>query len=96
MEILEILCKELNIRRTQAEAAVKLLDDGNTVPFIARYRKEATGGLDDDQLRALTGRGKPRRIPILHQFLFILQIACLDLPHRCQNCLFRFIRCQKL
>ena len=56
MEILEILCKELNIRRTQAEAAVKLLDDGNTVPFIARYRKEATGGLDDDQLRALTDR----------------------------------------
>ena len=56
MEILEILCSELNIRRTQAEAAVKLLDDGNTVPFIARYRKEATGGLDDDQLRALTER----------------------------------------
>ena len=56
MEILEIHCRELNIRRTQAEAAVKLLDDGNTVPFIARYRKEATGGLDDDQLRALTER----------------------------------------
>jgi len=56
MDILDILCKELGIRRTQAEAAVKLLDDGNTVPFIARYRKEATGGLDDEVLRTLTER----------------------------------------
>ncbi len=56
MEILDILCAELGIRKTQAEAAVKLLDDGNTVPFIARYRKEATGGLDDEILRNLTER----------------------------------------
>ena len=56
MEILDILCKELGIKQTQAEAAVKLLDDGNTVPFIARYRKEATGGLDDEVLRNLTER----------------------------------------
>ena len=56
MEILDILCAELGIRKTQAEAAVKLLDDGNTVPFIARYRKEATGGLDDEVLRNLTER----------------------------------------
>ena len=56
MEILEILCSELNIRRTQAEAAVKLLDDGNTVHFIARYRKEVTGGLNDEVLRKLETR----------------------------------------
>ena len=56
MEILDILSVELGIRKTQAEAAVKLLDDDNTVPFIARYRKEATGGLDDEVLRALTER----------------------------------------
>ncbi|MGM9653355.1 MAG: Tex family protein [Eubacteriales bacterium] len=54
--ILDILCAELSLRRAQAEAAVRLLDDGNTVPFIARYRKEATGGLNDKQLRALTER----------------------------------------
>jgi len=50
------LSKELNIRESQIEAAVKLLDEGNTVPFIARYRKEATGGLTDEQLRNLSER----------------------------------------
>ena len=49
--IIEILCAELNIKRHQAENAIALIDDGNTVPFIARYRKEATGGMDDTQLR---------------------------------------------
>lgn len=52
----ERLAKELNIGRGQAEAAVRLLDEGNTVPFIARYRKEATGGLTDEQLRNLYER----------------------------------------
>jgi len=47
---------ELDVRRQQVEAAVGLLDDGATVPFIARYRKEATGGLDDTQLRMLEQR----------------------------------------
>ena len=42
-KIVLLLAKELNIRPAQAEAALQLLDDGNTVPFIARYRKEATG-----------------------------------------------------
>ena len=56
MEINEIISRELSVARTRVDAAVKLLDDGNTVPFIARYRKEATGGLDDDQLRTLTDR----------------------------------------
>ena len=54
MDVIKKLSEELGIRQTQAEAAVKLLDDGNTVPFIARYRKEATGGLDDEILRTLT------------------------------------------
>jgi len=56
LNIIERLAKELNIRLSQAEAAVKLLDEGNTVPFIARYRKEATGSLDDETLRNLSER----------------------------------------
>ena len=56
MEIFERLAAELHIRPTQAENAVKLLDEGNTVPFIARYRKEMTGTLDDRILRRLEER----------------------------------------
>jgi uncharacterized protein len=50
------IAEELNVRLPQIEAAIALLDDGATVPFIARYRKEATGGLDDTQLRTLEER----------------------------------------
>src|SRR5690606_12113909 len=53
---LALLATELNIRANQAAAAVELLDNGATVPFIARYRKEATGGLDDNVLRELEVR----------------------------------------
>ncbi|MBQ2934544.1 MAG: RNA-binding transcriptional accessory protein [Clostridia bacterium] len=56
MNVLEKITQELNLKLWQTEAAVKLLDDGNTVPFIARYRKEATGSLDDQILRALSER----------------------------------------
>ena len=52
----QIIADELNARNEQVAAAVKLLDDGSTVPFIARYRKEITGGLDDTQLRHLEQR----------------------------------------
>ncbi|MDK2878676.1 MAG: protein Tex [Thermoanaerobacteraceae bacterium] len=55
-KIIKRLAQELNIRENQIEAAVNLLDEGNTVPFIARYRKEATGGLTDEQLRNLSER----------------------------------------
>ncbi|QKJ85291.1 hypothetical protein PMPD1_0311 [Paramixta manurensis] len=51
-----IIASELQARAEQVEAAVRLLDEGNTVPFIARYRKEVTGGLDDTQLRQLETR----------------------------------------
>ncbi|MBQ1866955.1 Tex-like N-terminal domain-containing protein, partial [Selenomonas sp.] len=51
-----IIAKELNVRPKQVAAAIELLDDGNTVPFIARYRKEATGSLEDEQLRQLEER----------------------------------------
>ena len=50
------LAAELNVRPAQVNAAVQLLDGGATVPFIARYRKEATDGLDDTQLRDLEAR----------------------------------------
>ena len=50
------LSQELSATAAQITAAVELLDDGATVPFIARYRKEATGGLDDTQLRQLAER----------------------------------------
>ena len=56
MDINQTLAKELDIKLSRVEAAVQLMDDGNTIPFIARYRKEATGGLDDQQLRALSER----------------------------------------
>lgn len=56
MNITQIIATELNVVATQVQAAVALLDDGATVPFIARYRKEATGGLDDTQLRNLAER----------------------------------------
>ncbi len=56
MDILKQIKDELGIRLEQAEAAVKLIDEGNTIPFIARYRKEATGSLDDEQLRNLFDR----------------------------------------
>ncbi len=56
MDILKQIKEELNIRLEQVEAAVKLIDEGNTIPFIARYRKEATGSLDDEQLRNLHER----------------------------------------
>lgn len=52
----QLIANELNIKPQQAQAAVQLLDDGATVPFIARYRKEATNGLDDTQLRQLEER----------------------------------------
>jgi len=58
MDIIEILKEELQIGRGQVEAAVKLIDEGNTIPFIARYRKEATGSLNDEVLRNLDERLK--------------------------------------
>ena len=51
----QIIAEEIGCQERQVHAAVGLLDDGATVPFIARYRKEVTGGLDDTQLRNLNG-----------------------------------------
>ncbi|MBQ8173773.1 MAG: RNA-binding transcriptional accessory protein [Clostridia bacterium] len=56
MDIIKALAKELNLKEEQVTATVALLDEGNTVPFIARYRKEVTGSLDDVALRALEDR----------------------------------------
>lgn len=56
MNIIQTLAQELNVTTARVQAAVDLLDEGATVPFIARYRKEATGGLDDTQLRTLDER----------------------------------------
>ena len=56
MDIIAKLSEELSIKETQIKAAVELMDEGNTIPFIARYRKEVTGSLDDEQLRALEER----------------------------------------
>ena len=54
--IINQLASELSIRPNQIQAVIELLDDGSTIPFIARYRKEATGGLDDTVLRNLDVR----------------------------------------
>ena len=56
MDILQKLTQEFSVKLWQVENAVKLIDDGNTIPFIARYRKEATGSLDDQLLRDLSDR----------------------------------------
>ena len=56
MDITKKIASELQVRPAQVDAAIKLLDEGNTVPFISRYRKEATGGLNDEQLRELAER----------------------------------------
>ena len=56
MDINEVIAKELSIAKGQVEATVKLIDEGNTIPFIARYRKEATGSLNDEVLRNLYER----------------------------------------
>lgn len=56
LQINQQIAQELNVRPQQVEAAVRLLDEGSTVPFIARYRKEVTGALDDTQLRDLEQR----------------------------------------
>ena len=56
MDVNQKITEELGVQKWQVEAAVKLIDEGNTIPFIARYRKEATGTLDDEQLRKLYER----------------------------------------
>ncbi len=56
MDINQKLTQELDVKLWQVEAAVKLIDEGNTIPFISRYRKEATGSLNDEQLRKLHER----------------------------------------
>ena len=56
MDIIQKITEELQVKKGQVEAAVKLIDEGNTIPFISRYRKEATGALNDEQLRNLDER----------------------------------------
>ena len=56
MDIQRIIAQELNIKVSQVDATIKLIDEGNTIPFIARYRKEVTGGLSDETLRDLGER----------------------------------------
>ena len=56
MDMIKKIASELEVQAWQVEAAVKLIDEGNTIPFIARYRKEATGTLNDEQLRKLHER----------------------------------------
>ena len=51
MSYAETIAKSLNVKPSQVDATIRLLDEGNTVPFIARYRKEMTGTLDDEQVR---------------------------------------------
>ena len=58
MDIVKVLQEELNIKKSQVEATIKLIDEGNTIPFIARYRKEATGSLNDEVLRNFDERLK--------------------------------------
>ena len=56
MDIIAKITEELQVKKWQVEAAVGLIDEGNTIPFISRYRKEVTGSLNDEQLRNLDER----------------------------------------
>ena len=56
MNIIEMLAKEFGLKQSQVEQTVNLIDEGNTIPFIARYRKEMTGGASDEVLRAFDER----------------------------------------
>ena len=58
MDIVLKIKEELKVEKWQVEAAIKLIDEGNTIPFISRYRKEVTGSLNDEQLRNLDERLK--------------------------------------
>lgn len=55
-KIAGVIAQELGVKEFQVQNTIKLIDDGNTIPFIARYRKEATGGLSDEVLRNLNDR----------------------------------------
>ena len=72
MDILQKLTDEFSLKPWQVENTVKLIDDGNTIPFIARYRKEVTGSLDDQLLRNLSERltylaiWRSKRIRLFH------------------------------
>ena len=55
-KIIKIIADELQVKPSQVEATIKLIDEGNTIPFSARYRKEVTGGLSDETLRTLGDR----------------------------------------
>ena len=65
MDIIKILQEELGIRRGQVETTIKLIDEGNTIPFIARYRKEMTGSLDDEQWKICTVHISRKNVPEL-------------------------------
>ena len=75
MDIIQKISEDLSLKKKQVEAAVQLLDEGNTVPFIARYRKELTSGLNDEELRNLEEKLQylrkleERRESILHSIL---------------------------
>ena len=56
MDIIQKITEELQVKKWQVEAAITLIDEGNTIPFISRYRKEVTGSLNDEQLRKLHER----------------------------------------
>ena len=61
MDIIKQIAEELQIKTSQAETAVRLIDEGNTIPFIARYRKELHGGMDDQLIRQLAERRRRER-----------------------------------
>ena len=82
MDIIQALKEELQIGRNQVEAAVKLIDEGNTIPFIARYRKEATGSLNDEVLRQLD-----ERLRICYKYFVIRGLpSCWKHSQCAENC----------
>ena len=97
--IAKLIAEELNVRLWQVEAAIGLIDEGNTIPFIARYRKEATGTLDDEQLRTLDERlaylrnleEKKQKVIEIKEVQLSLNIDVGDLKTK-QNHAIRFLK----
>ena len=95
MDIIKKIAEELEVKTSQVDAAVKLIDEGCTIPFIARYRKEVTGALNDEQLRALDDRLKYLRNLEDRKTQVIASIEEQGAVHRSMHPNFLSVSCNK-
>ena len=77
--VIEELSSELNIKINQIKAVLTLLEEGSTIPFIARYRKEATGALDENQIAKIEEKYHIEKIQPVDMFPFTSHVECVSL-----------------